>query len=183
MDCASVRLDSYCEYSAAEQTAMKALTDVVWPSLPGSVPPEMTPEEERPSRIVATVWGGAGRLTALSESFARRIVPPGSDRETDVLALASVCVPPDCRGRGMGEAVVRAQFARVDRGEFPVALWQTSVPDFYRKLGARVVENRFRNGLHPSDPEKSPFWDKFAMVYPVDVFWPDGVVDLKGFGF
>jgi predicted N-acetyltransferase YhbS len=75
-----------------------------------------------------------GEIVAEAEGFSREVVPEGGN-PLRLLALASVCTHPDDRGQGLGERVVKAVLRRVDDGEFPVALWQTGVPDFYEKLG------------------------------------------------
>jgi len=46
------------------------------------------------------------------------------------------------------------------------------------------VENRFYNSLHPTDPDKKPFWEPYAMIYPANFpNWPAGDIDLQGLGF
>jgi GNAT superfamily N-acetyltransferase len=86
---------------------------------------------------------------------------------------------PDCRGRGLGHAVVRAAFEYVDDGTFPVSFFQTGVPEFYRKLSCREVRNHAVNSL-ADDPGGCPWWEKHIMIYPADVPWPDGEIDLLG---
>ncbi|MFA5257316.1 MAG: GNAT family N-acetyltransferase [Opitutales bacterium] len=101
----------------------------------------------------------------------------------ELLALASVCTHPDFRCRGLGTELVRRILSLVDEGKYPAAFWQTGVPGFYEKLGARLVTNRVRNSRHPLDPEKNPFWDPFLMIYPADAVWPEGAIDLNGLGY
>jgi predicted N-acetyltransferase YhbS len=67
-------------------------------------------------------------------------------------ALAGVCVHPDYRGHGWGRDVVRAAFDFLPELGVEVSLFQTGVPDFYARLGARLVFNRFHNGPNPHDP-------------------------------
>jgi hypothetical protein len=71
----------------------------------------------------------------------------------------------------------------VDGGEFPVALFQTAVPDFYTRLGSRSVSNRFVNSRNSEDPEANPWWDPNIMIYPADAAWPMGTIDLNGSGY
>lgn len=94
-------------------------------------------------------------------------------------ALAAVCVHPDHRGRGWGEAVVRAAFDFLPEIGVSVALFQTGVPHFYQKLGACVINNRFFNG----ENSQNPFWDTCEMIYPASFAWPDGPIDLNGPGY
>ncbi len=103
--------------------------------------------------------------------------------ELTVLGLASVGVSPEYRGRGLGAAVVRAALEAVDRGEYPFALFQTSVADFYHKLGARTTHNRFSNSFDSENPHKNPWWDTFIMRYPASGVWPADAIDLRGPGW
>jgi predicted GNAT family N-acyltransferase len=97
-----------------------------------------------------------------------------------VMALSCVCVASERRGEGLGKAIVLEAFRRVDDGKFAVSLFQTSVPAFYEKLGARVVENRFCNRLDENDPEGNPWMEPYAMIYPASFDWPDGTIDING---
>lgn len=103
-----------------------------------------------------------------------------------VLALAGVCSAPELRGGGLGAAVVRAAFAEGDEGRETVSLFQTSVPGFYAKLGARSVSNVFVNPQHLQGDKGSaaqPWWDSHVMIYPAAYRWPEGGVDLGGAGY
>lgn len=166
-----------------ELKAYADLMKVVWPYNPCATPREIAPEDPvtRPKRILALIKV-EGVIVAGAEGFAKEILPLSGEPKT-VLALASVCTHPDYRRNGFGERVVKAVLKRVDDREFPVALWQTGVPDFYKKFGAGTVSNRFVNSLHPTDKEKNPFWDKFIMIYPANANWPKGVIDLNGLGY
>ena len=97
----------------------------------------------------------------------------------DVLGLAGVKTHPDFRLQGLGARVVRATLAYVDDGTFPLSLFQTNVPGFYEKLGARLVDNRFVNSL-AADPQGRPWWSGHTMIYPAGADWPDGEIDLVG---
>lgn len=101
-----------------------------------------------------------------------------------VAGLARVCTAPDCRGRGLGELLVRAAWQPVDSGEFDCSLFQTSPPvrSFYERLGAVVVENRIINSLG-EDSQACPFWDEVIMRYPSQGEWPGGTIDLLGPGY
>lgn len=124
-----------------------------------------------------------GVAVAAAQSFARDVIAEeGGGRLFTVLALAGVCTLPGERGKGYGAAVVRAAFARVESGAYDQSLYQTGVPDFYRKLGARTVENRFVNRM-ADDPQVCPWWNDFIMVYPQHGSWPGGLIDLNGPGY
>lgn len=171
------------ELNEADLKAYGDLNKVVWPHNPCAAPKEIMPEDaaSRPERILAFVKE-EGAIISGAEGFALKIFPQNG-RPMTVLALASVCTHPDYRHKGLGERMVKAVLKRVDDGEFPVALWQTGVPDFYQRLGAKAVGNRFVNTAHPTDKGKTPFWDKVIMIYPAGASWPDGVIDIKALGY
>ncbi|MEN0111361.1 MAG: GNAT family N-acetyltransferase [Planctomycetota bacterium] len=125
----------------------------------------------------------ADRVIAHALSFARTVQT--TDGPVTVLALAMVASDPDYRGQGLGDAVVRAAFERVDSGAFPLCLYQTSFPveRFYQRFGACRVENRILNSQHGEDQDTNPFWDDLVMRYPATAPWPGGDVDLCGPGY
>ncbi|MEM6457766.1 MAG: GNAT family N-acetyltransferase [Planctomycetota bacterium] len=106
----------------------------------------------------------------------------GENGEMAMLALAGVASSPDLRGQGIGEAVVRASFGRVDSGEFGLSLFQTShqVKPFYEQLGCRLVKNEVTDSTNPGVP---PFEDDVVMVYEGASVLPRGVVDTRGPGW
>ncbi|MFP4052294.1 MAG: GNAT family N-acetyltransferase [Phycisphaerae bacterium] len=171
------------ELTQRDLEQLRALRDAVYP-------PQTRDEMRRPLSDPAPEidWPPArreryfllrrhGELVATSRLIPRRIRT--ADGAMDVLGLAGVKTHPDFRKQGLGAAVVRAAFAGVDDGSFPVSLFQTGVPGFYRKLGAREVDNRFVNRFG-QDPAERPWWDKVVMIYPADADWPDGEIDLLG---
>jgi GNAT superfamily N-acetyltransferase len=162
------------------------LFDVIWPACDG-------PRSERAEFFQSKMAVEQRELFALRQGerlistamcFPREIM---SERgPLRVLALASVCTDPEFRGLGLGRRMVQAVFAKVDQGAYPVCLFQTGVPDFYLKQGARLIENRIINSLHQAGDRGSaehPFWEPYAMVYPTGAYWPRGTIDLLGPGF
>lgn len=132
------------------------------------------------------------RALAHALLFPRDIQTPAGPLR--IAELAAVCSHPDHRGRGrgLGRDVVRAAFKRIDDGAYPVSLFQTGVPDFYARLGARTVENKFinsrwqppREGESPGHgTREAPWWNPHVMIYPATYNWPEGEVDLLGPGF
>ncbi len=117
------------------------------------------------------------KAIAHARIFPREIYTP--DGLLKVAALASVCVDANHRGEGLGAAVVRCAFEMV----VPVSLFQTGVPGFYERLGARSVDNKFVNSGCDKDAEASPWWDKYVMIYPGEYRWPEGIIDLNGPGY
>lgn len=166
---------------AGAQQGVHALCTLVWPpELDDALGLEMTPEDARPERFIALAER-QGRVVATAEGFRRTLVTERG--ELSVLALASVCTLPECRAQGLGQRVVQMVLRLVHEGRFPMALWQTGVPEFYRKLGAIEVSNRFVNRRHATQPDRDPFWDKHRMIYVPNgsrEIWPEGTIDLNG---
>jgi predicted N-acetyltransferase YhbS len=123
------------------------------------------------------VWDG-DRAIAQARTFPRVIHSPSAD--FTVMGLAGVCVLSERRGEGLGRDVVKKAFERITAGDFEVSLFQTAVPDFYKKLGAKAISNRFVNSRNTEDPESNPWWDPSVMIYPSTFVWPEGTIDLNG---
>lgn len=83
------------------------------------------------------------RALAHTRIFPRTITTASGALE--ILALAGVCVLAEKRGEGYGRLIVERVFRVIDRSDFPLALFQTGVPGFYRKLGAKNISNQFYN--------------------------------------
>lgn len=181
-------VQTYRDYDLSEEQCVKIarLEHATWPI-------DGTPEDTAAGLLtrakngglmdarVQVIWDDNGEAIAHAQCWARPIRMP--DGMMTVMALGGVCVAKDHRQHGLGAAVVRACFARVDAGEFPVALFQTGVPRFYENLGARQVSNPFINSLNTEAPGAIPWWDPYIMIYPVTACWPDGVIDLVGPAF
>jgi hypothetical protein len=140
---------------------------------------------ERRTLEMFTVWD---RDVAIASAtiFSREV---GTlDGPLVLMALAAVCSDPCRRGEGWGRRVVEAAWGEVDRGRFRVALFQTPVPEFYEKLGARKVDSQFVNTGEP-DPKPGrgtrdqPWWNPHIMIYPAAFAWPTGTIDLRGPGY
>ncbi len=121
------------------------------------------------------------RLIAHAKVGERDMVLP--DGILHVGCLAGVCVDPEFRGQDLGRQIVRTAFDLVDRGQVPVMLFQTAVPGFYEKLGAREVSNTFFNGTDPALRHERPWWEAHVMSYPAKFAWPDAPIDLNGSAF
>ena len=122
------------------------------------------------------------RVIAHAGIFPRTIGTTNGD--LTIAALARVCTAADARGRGLGEAVVRAAFEPVDAGSFDASLFQTGprVQPFYEKLGAVRISNRIVNSL-ADDPHANPFWDEAILWYPAERPVPTGTIDIRGKGY
>jgi len=177
--------------SYAEVRDIRHLTNQIWPtegfSADNSARDLINKQQAGSFKPGSEQWYiirelSTGKLIAHAATFPRRITVDG--KAMTILALGGVCSHPNFRGQGLGAAVVRAAFARVDRGEFPFCLYQTTEPNrtFYEHLGAAVIANRIVNSLGEK-PEANPFWDPLAMAYPVSRPFPAGTVDLLGPGY
>ena len=133
----------------------------------------------RPDRQTIVAWEDE-TLVAHAEVFSREIECEG--KQFKIGCLSSVCVSPERRKQDFGKAVVQEAFSLIDGGEYQVFLFQTTVPDFYQKLGARLVKNKFIN-KRSTDPFKNPWRDASIMIYPSIYDWPEGVIDLNGEGY
>ena len=163
-----------------------ALQDVVWPKEEKLARPIEErideyindPEEEYETFLIFV----DDKLVAHAEIFARTVLTEKGP--VDVMALASVCTPPECRGDGYGKRIVEEAFKQVDNGRFKVSLFQTGVPEFYEKFGACRVDNPFVNS-RAEDPKANPWWNPYQMIYPTSFLpeWPEGVIDLDGNGY
>lgn len=120
-------------------------------------------------------------LTGHAEVFDRDI--EADSRAIRNMALAGVCVLPAYRNRKLGSHLVSEAFSFIESQKFECSVFQTPVPQFYEKLGCRIIHNRFINSKHDRDPQKNPWWDTYIMVYPADASLGDGVIDLKGNGY
>ena len=160
------------------------LQNLVWPSKDLSLEQriekalaETTPNTDAKSQVVWHVVRDDGVLMAIAQSF-RRIVATESGQRFPVLALASVAAHPEFRGRGHARSAVRTAWARLCP-EIPVSFFQTGVPAFYERLGARLVPNR----IYDSTGADCAFWEPYAMIFPANSAWPDEPIDLLGRGW
>lgn len=182
----AVQIIDYAAMAIGDRHALAELHEAVWvgpdrdrEKLASQDPPTIDwPHHHRPQ---AHVIRDRGVIIALATSKPRRIRT--SEGDLDVLALANVSCHPRHQGHGYGAAVVRSAFERVDRGDFPVSFFQTAIPDFYRKLGCRTVDNPVVNSHSTIDRQIRPFWDDNALIYPADFDWPGGPIDTLGPGW
>ena len=126
-------------------------------------------------------------VIANASTLVRRVVAEETGRAMEVLGLFDVATDPAARGRGLGEAVTRRAFQRLEGGggaDGPgVCLFQTGAArPFYERLGARAVHNPFFDST-ADNPGESPFEDEVVMIYPGDAAWPTGRIDLRGPGW
>lgn len=168
------------DLTPATMEEMALLLYTVWPrpelDLAGQVERFCRTRGERNGDFVL-LRDGEGVLLGQAETFARTI---GWDGGTmTVMGLAGVCVDPARKGQGAGRQVVARAFAEVESGRYPLCLFQTEVPGFYKRLGCRCVENDFYC-LDGDQRIENPWWEPKVMIYPGDGAWPSGAIDLGG---
>lgn len=120
-------------------------------------------------------------LMGYAETFPRQI--ESEQGSIHCIALATVCVRDEQRGRGIGAQIVEYIFQRIPVENSGVCLFQTGVPEFYEKLNCKRIDNQIINSLNKENPTANPFWDPYVMIYPKTYQWPEGTIDLKGKGF
>lgn len=170
--------------TADEHRQIADLVRATWPETPGvPLPPALAASKRsnwRPVQDHVLVMDG-NTLIAHAATFPKTLLVGGG--ELEVLGLAAVCVRKDRRGGGFGRQAVKQALKPVDEGRYSVVLFQTAVPDFYRKLGAVEIANPFRNSTDRIAPDASPWWDPHVMIYPDWPGWPEDPIDLNGPGY
>ena len=118
------------------------------------------------------------KLAGHAEIFQRDIYL--DSEKIPVLALSGVCVDPRFRGNKIGLQLVQKAFSFVDNRSYSISLFQTNVPDFYKKLRCKLITNAFINSKSKEDPGANPWKDPNVMVYPDSVDVGNGIIDLNG---
>jgi len=178
-----IRTVSDPELTANEHERTRALVSATWPKKDGPTHPAMAAADRSGVKAVQdhVLLSDGDELLAHAALSPRTIRHESGSLE--VMALASVCVQQSRRGEGFGTRVVQEAFKAISSGRYSVALFQTQVPDFYRRLGAIKVDNEFVNSTDDIDPDATPWWDPNIMIYPDWTEWPKGKIDLKGPGY
>lgn len=165
----------------ATKLACASIWEQVWPSSDGAdIEARLARIEESSSLTSELRWHllfDDEEVVAVARTF-RHAVTVGTDPKDasaqSIIALASVCTDPSRRGEGLGEAVALEALARAS--EDVPALFQTGVPEFYEKLGARRIPNAITTSLEGA----RGFHEPAAMIYPADVPWDDeAAIDLR----
>ena len=141
-----------------------------------------TAHQELAPQVQISVVANDERYLSMAVGFSRPIVA-GSEPLT-IMALGGVCSSPDRRGEGLGAAVVRDQFDRIQTGEFPCSLFATKegTVGFYEKLGAGRLSRSVINSLG-KNLEANPFGTDVVMAFPGQFPWSEGTIDLLGSGY
>lgn len=119
-----------------------------------------------------------GQISGFAKRFLREIKI--GEKQIRNMALACVCVKKDLRKGGIGKTIVKKAFESVDNNEFDCSLFQTAVPEFYEKIGARKIMNRCINSYKNNE---NPWWDPNVIIYPGNFKIGEAVIDLMGNGY
>jgi predicted N-acetyltransferase YhbS len=170
------------EITSEISAAIFELTTLVWPpATDAPVDVEAKLAEVQARNGAHFILRDGEKVQAHALIFPRKIITTRGPLL--VGALAAVCVHPAQRKRGYGADVVRAAFDYLPELGAEVSLYQTGVPGFYEKLGARVIDNFIFDGTRTDGAKENPFWDVYAMIYPANFDWPEGEIDLNGPGY
>lgn len=174
--------------------AIVRLTNSVWPKEDLTLEQRIeqlktlvrSPERADINPVRFVVWDGdsaIGHALVFDRAVHVLDANDASVRTINVVALAGVCSDASRRGEGLGLAVVKAAFEQISENR-PISLFQTGVPQFYEKLGGRLVSNQFVNLLNTQDPQANPWWDKEVMIVPGQFDWPaENKIDMNGAGY
>lgn len=183
----------YEDFSAAQRSAVVRLKSLLFSKektfeelLRNFEAHLMAPAEDR--RFFLTVqdksrWEADGStLVAHAELFPRAFIETETKSPVPIWALAGVCTHPELQGNGYGrQTVLKALDFAASRGR--VCAFQTDVPEFYAKLGCRLLNNPFCNSAEVSEERRRMWWCKAVMIHPAEADWPEGELDLNGSAF
>jgi predicted GNAT family N-acyltransferase len=120
-------------------------------------------------------------LIGHTEIFNRQLI--AESNKINNLALAGVCVSQEHRGKNIGIKLVRKAFEYIETGKFDCSIFQTQVPEFYKKLNCKIIYNTFINSKNKENININPWWDPYIMVYPGEFDLRESIIDLNGSGY
>lgn len=120
-------------------------------------------------------------LIGHTEIFSRKIET--NSRMINNMALANVCVRPGYSGNNYGIEMVKTAFDFVDNQHFECSIFQTELPDFYRKFGCQTITNEFINSQNTGSQSENPWWNTYVMIYPGEYNIGFHKIDLNGKGY
>jgi len=183
----SVQLFQEPDLTTEQVHSMIDLLWLVWPNERQTAAEAATQfiEQQKTSaphlrKLIYLIFDENEQVIAHAEGDLRIMFTP--DGVQEVMALGGVCTHPEKRGLGLGAAVVRAAFSRVDDGTFAVSVFQTPVADFYARLGSAICKNNtWVDRTNKESPEAHP-WEpgEILMYYPASYDWPTGEIDING---
>jgi len=117
-------------------------------------------------------------LVGHTEIFNRDIII--DSERIQILALAGVCVKLSFRGKNIGLELVKKSFEFVDSGNFNFSIFQTNMPDFYKKLNCKQINNIFINSKNTDNVNMNPWRNPYVMIYPDTYEIGNKAIDLNG---
>lgn len=182
----SVQVFKETDLSPEQVRSMFDLMCLVWPQprTAAEITAQFIEWQKTPApslrKLHYLIFDENGQAVAHSAGHLRVMFTPKGKQE--VMALGGVCSHPEKRRLGLGTAVVRATFSRVDDGTFPVSVFQTPMVDFYKGLGAAVCENNtWVDRQNKESPDAYPWVPgETLMYYPAAYNWPSGEIDING---
>jgi N-acetylglutamate synthase-like GNAT family acetyltransferase len=120
-------------------------------------------------------------LIGHTEIFSREIIV--ESKKIKNMALAGVCINHEYRGKNIGLKIVNRAFEYIENHQFECSVFQTQVPEFYKKLNCKIIDNTFINTKSKGNINKNPWWDPYIMVYPYEFDLGELIIDLNGNGY
>jgi predicted N-acetyltransferase YhbS len=117
-------------------------------------------------------------VVGYAKTFVRKIRIDG--KLVRNMALACVCVRKEFQKNGIGKKIVKKVFEPVDNEKFALSIFQTAVPQFYEKVGAKKIFNKCINSQNDNE---NPWWDPNIMIYPGTYKIDVTEIDLMGKGY
>jgi len=179
-----ILIQSKCpELSNDQILKIDSLIEIIWPeeSTPGDSKSKIQSFHKKNKIAEVLLIESGDQLIGHTKIFPRTLF--AESKSLEVIALGGVCVLDEFRKYGLGKLMVKEVFELIDKENYPICLFQTTIPKFYEKLGARIINNRFFNSKNPVQPQISPWHDPYVMIYPADASWPECDLDLNGSEF
>ncbi len=118
------------------------------------------------------------KIVGYAKTFTRDIQI--GDKNIHNCALACVCVHEKFRKNGYGKLIVKKALSPVDGNQYECSLFQTAVPEFYEKIGAKRIFNKC---VISKDNSENPWWDPYLIIYPKKFLLEEDVIVLMGRGY
>lgn len=118
------------------------------------------------------------KIAGYAKTFTRGIQI--GDKNIHNCALACVCVHENFRNNGFGKLIVQKALSVVDSNQYECSLFQTAVPEFYEKIGAKRILNKC---IVSESNSENPWWDPYLIIYPKNFILEEEVIVLMGRGY
>lgn len=181
-----VKVKKLNEFEKDELLALARLLQSIWSPEDMHLSDEKTIEkfvncqENKKTAEFTYVVDDDGAVIGASSAFERTLFC--NNKPLKVIAISGLCVTPDRRGKRVAIKIIAAQIKAIKKCN-GLALFQTDKPNYYLKLNARLVTNRFFNSKDPDNPQKRPWDSKYVLFFPGDYDWPTGDIDICGSSF